>query len=138
MRSRRANIITLCSSHKDVDCVSFTGSTRAGVDVAIKAAPTCKRVLQELGGKSANIIMDDSLFASGVLKGIRQAFFNVGQNCNAPTRMLIPVARLEEAEKVIVHKKAAFSLLVLNLVSFSDLPTTCKSKEWPTIKFGAI
>jgi aldehyde dehydrogenase (NAD+) len=77
------------ASHPDVDMVSFTGSTRAGVAVAIAAAPTVKRVAQELGGKSANIILDDADLDATVTAGVRNVFTNSGQSCNAPTRMLV-------------------------------------------------
>ncbi len=82
--------------HPDVAMVSFTGSTRAGVSVATAAAPTVKRVTQELGGKSANIILDDADFAKAVKEGVQACFRNAGQSCNAPTRMLVPRQRLAE------------------------------------------
>jgi aldehyde dehydrogenase (NAD+) len=80
--------------------VSFTGSTRAGVQVAINAAPTVKRVTQELGGKSANIILDDADLAQAVAGGVTACFMNSGQSCNAPTRMLVPASRHTEAVAV--------------------------------------
>src|SRR5437868_2924744 len=73
--------------HPDVDMVSFTGSTRAGTEVAKLAAPTVKRVHQELGGKSPNILLDDADFASAVKASVEHVFQNTGQSCNAPTRM---------------------------------------------------
>jgi aldehyde dehydrogenase (NAD+) len=85
------------SSHPDVAMVSFTGSTRAGVAVAQAAAPTVKRVTQELGGKSANIILDDADLAKAVKQGVQECFRNTGQSCNAPTRMLIPRSKMAEA-----------------------------------------
>jgi aldehyde dehydrogenase (NAD+) len=85
------------SSHPDVDMVSFTGSTRAGVAVATAAAPTVKRVTQELGGKSANIILDDADIAQAVMAGMQGCTLNTGQSCNAPTRMLVPRAKMAEA-----------------------------------------
>lgn len=88
------------SAHPDVDMVSFTGSTRAGVAVAQNAAPTVKRVSQELGGKSANIILDDADFQKAVFGGVLQCFGNTGQSCNAPTRMLVPMERMEEAGEI--------------------------------------
>jgi aldehyde dehydrogenase (NAD+) len=98
------------ASHPDVDMVSFTGSTRAGTEVARMAAPTVKRVHQELGGKSPNILLDDADFAQAVKASVLHVFQNSGQSCNAPTRMLVPASRLAEvealakqvAEKVIV------------------------------------
>ncbi len=88
------------ASHPGIDCVSFTGSTRAGIDVAIKAAPTVKRVGLELGGKSANIILDDASFEKAVTEGVKLCFRNTGQSCNAPTRMLVPAARMAEAAQI--------------------------------------
>jgi aldehyde dehydrogenase (NAD+) len=88
------------SSHPGIDMVSFTGSTRAGISVARNAAATVKRVSQELGGKSANIILDDADLAASVAGGVRQCFMNSGQSCNAPTRMLVPASRHAEACEV--------------------------------------
>jgi aldehyde dehydrogenase (NAD+) len=85
------------SSHPDVAMVSFTGSTRAGVAVAKAAAPSVKRVTQELGGKSANIILEDADFESAVKQGVQECFRNTGQSCNAPTRMLVPRSKMPEA-----------------------------------------
>jgi aldehyde dehydrogenase (NAD+) len=85
------------SAHPGLDMISFTGSTRAGIDVAVRAAPTVKRVTQELGGKSANIILEDADFEKAVAGGTRHCFNNSGQSCNAPTRMLVPAARMQEA-----------------------------------------
>ena len=88
---------TALCSHPDVAMVSFTGSTRAGRLVAENAAASIKRVAQELGGKSANIILDDADFESAVSAGTAQCFNNTGQSCNAPTRMLVPKRRMDEA-----------------------------------------
>jgi aldehyde dehydrogenase (NAD+) len=85
------------SSHPDVDMISFTGSTRAGIEVAKNAAPTVKRVHQELGGKSPNVVLDDEVFAKSVGRGIGHVMNNSGQSCNAPTRMLVPAGRMDEA-----------------------------------------
>ena len=88
------------SSHPGVDMVSFTGSTRAGIEVARNAAPTVKRVAQELGGKSPNIVLDDDAFAGSVASGVAAMMLNSGQSCNAPSRMLVPSARMSEAVAV--------------------------------------
>ncbi len=88
------------SSHPEVDFVSFTGSTRAGVEVAKGAAPTVKRVAQELGGKSPNIVLDDADLQKAVSSGVMQVMMNSGQSCNAPTRMFVPKGRMEEAKAV--------------------------------------
>jgi aldehyde dehydrogenase (NAD+) len=95
------------SEHPDVDMVSFTGSTRAGVAVAQNAAPTVKRVAQELGGKSANILLDDADFEKAVTEGAAECFDNTGQSCNAPTRMLVPKERMDEAAALAAKVAAA-------------------------------
>ena len=95
-----ATVGAALAAHPDVGMVSFTGSTRAGVAVASTAAPTVKRVTQELGGKSANIILDDADFEKAVKEGVRSCFRNTGQSCNAPTRMLVPRARAASAAAV--------------------------------------
>ncbi|MBB6219609.1 aldehyde dehydrogenase family protein [Rhizobium leguminosarum] len=88
------------ASHPDVDMISITGSTRAGVLVAQAAAPTVKRVVQELGGKSPNILLDDANFSEAVAKGVLAGMRNVGQSCSAPTRMLVPAHRLDQVEEL--------------------------------------
>ena len=91
------------AAHPDVDMVSFTGSTRAGKRVAQLGAETVKRVALELGGKSANVLLDDldsEGFAKAVADGVQKAFLNSGQTCSALTRMLVPSDRLQEAEQV--------------------------------------
>ena len=98
------------ASHDDIDMVSFTGSTRAGVLVAKAAADSVKRVAQELGGKSPNIILDDADFEKAVKAGVRNCFSNTGQSCNAPTRMLVPAERLDEA--LAIAKAAAEKVVV--------------------------
>ena len=85
------------SSHPDIDMMSFTGSTRGGVAVAKASADSVKRVSQELGGKSPNIILDDDHFEKSVMDGVELCMNNTGQSCNAPTRMLVPESRKEEA-----------------------------------------
>jgi aldehyde dehydrogenase (NAD+) len=85
------------AAHPDVAMVSFTGSTRAGVAVAVTAAPSVKRVTQELGGKSANIILEDADFDKAVKQGAQECFRNTGQSCNAPTRMLVPRPKMAAA-----------------------------------------
>ena len=98
------------SSHPDIDMMSFTGSTRAGVAVAKASADTVKRVSQELGGKSANIILDDADFNKSVAGGVTGCFMNSGQSCNAPTRMLVPADRQDEA--VAIAKATAEATVV--------------------------
>jgi len=91
---------TALSKHPDVNMISFTGSTRAGTLVAQNAAPTVKRVTQELGGKSPNIILDDANLEKAVTGGVMHMYNNTGQSCNAPSRMLVPAAKLAEAEAI--------------------------------------
>ena len=105
------NVGAAISAHPEVDVVSFTGSTRAGREVARAAADGIKRVTQELGGKSANIILDDTAdFGKAVFSGVLNCFGNSGQSCNAPTRMLVPKARMGEA---IESAKAAAAMAVV-------------------------
>lgn len=85
------------TSHPQVDMISFTGSTRAGVQIARSAADTVKRVAQELGGKSANIVFADSDLEAAVTRGVHHCFENAGQSCNAPTRMLVEESVYDEA-----------------------------------------
>ncbi|WP_309622931.1 aldehyde dehydrogenase family protein [Novosphingobium sp.] len=85
------------TSHTEVDMISFTGSTRAGVQIAKSAAATVKRVAQELGGKSANIVFADAGLEAAVTRGVQQCFGNTGQSCNAPTRMLVEQSVYDEA-----------------------------------------
>jgi aldehyde dehydrogenase (NAD+) len=87
------------AAHPEIDMVSFTGSTAAGVRVAKLAADTVKRVAQEMGGKSANIILADADLKAAVIEGVHACYTNAGQNCQSPTRMLIPRA----------HRDAAFA-----------------------------
>jgi aldehyde dehydrogenase (NAD+) len=85
------------AAHPEIDMVSFTGSTTAGVRVAKLAADTVKRVAQELGGKSANIILADADLKTAVTEGVHACYTNGGQNCQSPTRMLIPRAQRDAA-----------------------------------------
>ncbi len=96
------------ASHPEVDMVSITGSTRAGVLVAQAAAPTVKRVAQELGGKSPNIVLPDADLERCVPLGVASAMRNLGQSCSAPTRMIVPRARLAEVEALAARTAAEF------------------------------
>ncbi len=91
---------TALSKHPDIDMMSFTGSTRAGTLVAQNAAPTVKRVTQELGGKSPNIVLDDADLEAAVTRGVLHMYNNTGQSCNAPSRMLLPRAKMADAEAI--------------------------------------
>jgi len=93
-----ADVGAAMAAHGDIDMISITGSNRAGALVAQAAAPTVKRVTQELGGKSPNVLLPDADFAKAVPLGVMSAFRNVGQSCSAPTRMIVPRSRLAEVE----------------------------------------
>ena len=97
------------AAHPDVDMVSFTGSTRAGKRVSELAAQTVKRVTLELGGKSANVILDDADFEKAVADGVGKCYLNSGQTCSALTRMLVPRSRLAEAEAIAVKTAETFT-----------------------------
>lgn len=94
------NVGVPMSAHPDIDMMSFTGSTRAGISVAQEAATTVKRVAQELGGKSPNVILDDAAFPEVIARDTFGVCMNTGQSCNAPTRMLVPASRMEEAAAI--------------------------------------
>ncbi|AGW94171.1 aldehyde dehydrogenase [Ralstonia pickettii DTP0602] len=115
------------SAHRDVDMVSITGSTRAGVEVAISAAPTVKRVAQELGGKSPLIILDDADLRAAVTSGVAQVMSNTGQTCIAPTRMLVPRAQYEQAVQI--------AAAVANAVKVGD-PSDPETKMGPISNRG--
>jgi aldehyde dehydrogenase (NAD+) len=97
------------SGHPDIDMVSFTGSTRAGKRVAEVASQTVKKVSLELGGKSANVILDDADLPTAVANGVGKCFMNSGQTCTALTRMLVPRDRLAEAETIAAAVAAKFA-----------------------------
>ena len=105
-----ASVGQAIAAHPGIDMVSFTGSTRAGIAVARTAADTVKRVAQELGGKSANILLPDADFERAVSAGVARCFNNSGQSCVSPTRMLVPRARIEDA--TAVARKAASAMTV--------------------------
>ena len=96
--------------HPHIDMISFTGSTRGGIAVACAAAPTVKRVTQELGGKSAHVILEDADIPRAVTQGVQACFRNSGQSCNAPTRMLVPSSKTKEV--VAVAKRTAQATVV--------------------------
>lgn len=98
------------AAHPDIDMVSFTGSTRAGKRVSELAAQTVKRVALELGGKSANVILDDADLEKAVRTGVGNCYFNSGQTCSAWTRMLVPRDRIEEATRIAKETAEKFTL----------------------------
>jgi aldehyde dehydrogenase (NAD+) len=112
------------AAHPDVDMVSFTGSTRAGAEVARNAAPSIKRVHQELGGKSPNLLLDDSDLGRAVKAGVLAVMQNSGQSCNAPTRMLVPEPWLDEVEEVARE--------VVNAVRVGD-PADARTQMGPLV-----
>jgi aldehyde dehydrogenase (NAD+) len=124
---------TAMAQHPGIDAISFTGSTGAGIDVAIKAAPTVKRVGQELGGKSANILLDDCDFEKDVKSGVTLCFRNSGQSCNSPTRMLVPKDKMAE---VAARAKEVAETLVVG--SPADTATTMgpvvSDRQWQKIQ----
>jgi aldehyde dehydrogenase (NAD+) len=120
------------AAHPDIDMVSFTGSTRAGIQIAQLAAPTVKRVHQELGGKSANLLLDDVDFEDAVTKGVNACFGNSGQSCNAPTRMLVPAAR--HAQAVEIARRAALA----HRVGPADAPDTTLGPVVSEVQFGRV
>ncbi len=126
-----AGVGVALASHPDIDLISFTGSTRAGIEVAKNAAPTVKRVAQELGGKSPNILLDDEDLAGNVAKGVMTMMVNSGQSCNAPTRMIVPASRMDEvtaaitgvADRLTVGDPASGAMLgpVVNSTQFEKI-----------------
>ncbi len=120
------------SSHPDVDMVSFTGSTRAGIEVARNAAPTVKRVAQELGGKSPNIILEDADLEAAVTRGVVSMMNNSGQSCNAPSRMLVPAAKMEAAKAIA--RAAAESVTVGSPDGNAKIGPVVSEAQWHKIQ----
>ncbi|MBK7264268.1 MAG: aldehyde dehydrogenase family protein [Rubrivivax sp.] len=120
------------SSHPEVDMVSFTGSTRAGIEVARNAAPTVKRVHQELGGKSPNLILPDADLKRAVTGGVRGVMSNSGQSCNAPTRMLVPQAQMADA--LAIAKQVAEATTVGAPDSGAALGPVVSATQWDKIQ----
>jgi len=123
---------TALASHPDVDMVSITGSTRAGIEVAKAAAPTVKRVAQELGGKSPNLILDDADFETAVRAGVKQVMGNSGQSCNAASRMLVPAAHMDEV--MAIAKRAAEAMSVGGPASGAELGPVASHAQWVRIQ----
>jgi len=120
------------SSHPGIDMVSFTGSTRAGIEVARNAAPTVKRVSQELGGKSPNIVLDDDALSQSVAAGVAVMMMNSGQSCNAPSRMLVPKTRMDEA--VAVAKATAEGVKVGDLSDSSAIGPVASKVQFDKVQ----
>jgi aldehyde dehydrogenase (NAD+) len=120
------------SSHPGVDMVSFTGSTRAGVDVAKNAASTVKRVCQELGGKSPNIILESADLKTAVTEGVNAVMLNSGQSCNAPTRMLAPRRKMDEV--VAIAKAAAEATTVGDPSGNAQIGPLVSEAQWNKVQ----
>ncbi|TAK98442.1 MAG: aldehyde dehydrogenase family protein [Rhodospirillaceae bacterium] len=120
------------SCHSDIDMISFTGSEPAGVEIAKAAAPTVKRVCQELGGKSANIVLDDTALAGNVAKGVTGMMVNSGQTCSATSRMLVPKARMKEV--IAVAREAAAQVTVGNPKGNSAMGPVVSKAQFESIQ----
>ncbi|HEY1447628.1 MAG TPA: aldehyde dehydrogenase family protein [Caulobacteraceae bacterium] len=127
-----AEVGAAISSHPDIDMVSFTGSTRAGIEVAKAAAPTVKRVAQELGGKSPNIILEDADFTAAVGGGVQHVMQNSGQSCNAPTRMLVPAQKMGEA--ITIAKQTAETVTVGDPNGNAQIGPVVNKTQWDKIQ----
>ena len=125
---------TALSVHPDVDMMSFTGSTRAGSLVAQNAAPTVKRVTQELGGKSPNIILDDADLGAAVTRGVLHMYHNTGQSCNAPSRMLVPRAKLAEAEAIAAKVTADMVVIGDTTEEATTMGPVVSKVQWDKIQ----
>ncbi len=126
------NVGAPLAAHPDVDMVAFTGSTRAGTEIARSAAATVKRVQQELGGKSPNILLDDADLERAVKRSVLHVFQNTGQSCNAPTRLLVPESKLAEVEELA--KQVAAKVVVGDPAS----PTTTMGPVVSKIQFERV
>jgi aldehyde dehydrogenase (NAD+) len=120
------------SAHPGIDLVSFTGSTRAGIEVARAAAPTVKRVHQELGGKSPNILLPDVDLQAAVTRGVKHVMQNSGQSCNAPTRMLVPHALMPQA--IDIARAAAEGTTVGDPNGNAELGPVVSELQWTKIQ----
>ena len=125
---------TALSVHPDVDMMSFTGSTRAGSLVAQNAAPTVKRVTQELGGKSPNIILEDADLGAAVTRGVLHMYHNTGQSCNAPSRMLVPRAKLAEAEAIAAKVTADMVVIGDTTEEATTMGPVVSKVQWDKIQ----
>jgi aldehyde dehydrogenase (NAD+) len=127
-----AEVGAAISAHPGIDMVSFTGSTRAGVEVAKAASASVKRVSQELGGKSPNIILPDAELKSAVTRGVRGVMNNSGQSCNAPTRMLAPVEKMDEV--IAIAKQTAEATVVGDPTGNAQIGPVVNKTQWEKIQ----
>lgn len=119
------------NNHKDIAMISFTGSTRAGIEIARQAASTVKRVHQELGGKGPNILLDDADFSKAIPSGVTYVMLNSGQNCTSPTRLLVPRNRLAEAESIA---KAKAEEMKVGLESDALIGPVANQAQWARVQ----
>lgn len=119
------------NQHKDIAMISFTGSTRAGIEIARQAAGTVKRVHQELGGKGPNILLDDADFNKAIPSGVTYVMLNSGQNCTSPTRLLVPRSRLAEAESIA---KAKAEEMKVGLDSDALIGPVANRAQWERVQ----
>lgn len=122
------------SAHPDIDMISFTGSTRAGIAVAQAAAPTIKRVSQELGGKSAFIVLDDADLEKAVRRCINGCFLNSGQSCNAPTRLLVPASMAQQAAEFAKDAAGRFEVDLANVEGKKQLGPVVSEAQFNKIQ----
>ncbi len=120
------------SAHPDVDAISITGSTRAGIEVARNAAPTVKRVHQELGGKSPNVLLEGADFQKAVDSGVRYMFINAGQTCSVPSRMIVPRERQDEV--IDIARNTAESLQVGAPDSGAFVGPLVNASQWDKVQ----
>ncbi|MBB3458289.1 aldehyde dehydrogenase (NAD+) [Rhizobium sp. BK313] len=120
------------SAHKDIAMVSFTGSTAAGIDVAKRAAESVKRVHQELGGKSPNIVLDDADLGKAVTENIYRLMMNSGQTCHAPTRLLVPRNKVEQAK--LIAKQVVDSITVGDPRSDVYMGPVISARQWERVQ----
>jgi aldehyde dehydrogenase (NAD+) len=120
------------AAHPDVDMVSITGSTRAGIEVARTAAATVKRVHQELGGKSPNIVLEDADLETAVTNGVNGVMANTGQSCRAPTRLLAPAARMTEVKEIA--RRAAEGWTVGDPTGNSRMGPVVSQRQWERVQ----
>src|SRR5580692_9820024 len=120
------------SVHPEVDMVSFTGSTRAGIEIARNAAPTVKRVAQELGGKSPNIVLDDEGLPAAVKRGAAGIIGNSGQTCSALTRMIVPKRRMDEV--IVIARDAVAKVTVGDPGSGAQMGPVASGAQWDKIQ----
>jgi len=132
VHGRGPDVGAAIAKHESIDMVSFTGSTRAGIEVARNAAVTVKRVSQELGGKSPNLILPCADLVHSVEQGVRAVMRNSGQSCNAPTRMLVPRDKVGEVQ--CIARQTAERLTVGAPGSGADIGPVISAQHWNAVQ----